>query len=191
MSNVNSDVYVLRLANTTNGADTLNPLLSVDANNNEYTIQIPSRIVNKGKCFIKVVSGFMGLEYGGSNLTRIVPDNTLAVFWKSNIPYLGFDIEDRGSASAILASAKCPNGSAEEDEVVVIDSVECRTFTCPRLPERISIKKFYVDTAGNNGKLAPAEEYTTNIIPCEVVLEITFDEDMSVKTQRELNSLRN
>jgi hypothetical protein len=190
MSNVNSDVYVLRLANTSNGDDTTNPLLSLDANNNEYTIQIPSRIVNKGKCFIKVISGIMGLEYNGTN--RIVPDNAIAVFWRSNIPYLGFDIEDRGSANAILASAVCNQASTEADEVVSIDATEAKVFTCPRLPERISIKKFYTssDTA-NDGLLTPAQSYTTNVVPCEIVLEVIFDEDASVKTSRELNALRN
>ena len=192
MSNVNSDVYVLRLANTSNGDDTNNPLLSLDANNNEYTIQIPSRIVNKGKCFIKVISGIMGLEYNGDSSTRIVPDNAIAVFWRSNIPYLGFDIEDRGSSNAILASAVCNQASSEADEVVSIDATEAKVFTCPRLPERISIKKFYTASdTGNDGLLTPAQVYTTNVVPCEIVLEVIFDEDASVKTARELNALRN
>lgn len=200
MSNVNSDVYVLRLSNTSNGDDTTNPLLSLDADKNEYTINIPSRIQSKGKCFIKVISGLMSLEFNGDNTKRIIPSKTTSVFWQSNIPYLGFDMENRGSANAMLGSAVCI-GSANSDEVVHIDSVEGRTFTCPSLPERISIKKLYTSATpaevgpgarpANNGNLLPANEYTTTLLPCEVVLEVTFDEDMSVLTNREFHSIRN
>ena len=188
MANVNVDTYVLRLSNTTNGQDTGNPLLIVAADNNEWTIQIPSRIVNKGKCFVKVISGNMTTEDNGTS--KIVSATATTVYWRSNISYLGFDIEDRGSGNAILGSAKLHDGN---DSVATIDSVESRTFTCPRLPERISIKKFYAEAGATaeNGKLKPANLYTTQILPAEIVLQITFDEDMSVITNREMNSIRN
>tara|TARA_R110000803_G_scaffold58377_3_gene116561 strand:- start:725 stop:1300 length:576 start_codon:yes stop_codon:yes gene_type:complete len=191
MSNVNVDTYVLRLSNTSNGDDDINPLLSVASDKNEWTTQIPARIVNKGKCFIKVISGNMTLEDSSNAAKRIVGAEAVAVFWRSNIPYLGFDIEDRGSGSAILGSALIPVGT--QGGIVTIDSISSRTFTCPRLPERISIKKFYSETVSSidNGKLIAANKYTAFIIPAEIVLEITFDEDMSVMTNREMNSIRN
>lgn len=188
MSNVNSDIFVLRLANTSN-SDSFD-MLTVASDNNEWTTLIPADIVSKGKCFIRVISGLMGLEYNGENAKRIVPNTATAVYWKSNIPFLGFDIETKGAGSAILASARLPIG---DDEIVTINSIESRTFTCPRLPSRISIKKLFSDGSATNldGLLKPANLYTTYIIPAEIVLEITFDEDMSVITQREMNSIRN
>jgi hypothetical protein len=190
MANVNSDVYVLRLANFSNGDDPNNPSLTLDADKNEYTIKIPERIAAKGKCFIKVISGFMGLSFKADGEERIVPDDTRAVFWSSNIPYLGFDIENRGSNNAILASAAVPLNT---EKIVTINSVESRTFTCPSLPQQVSIKKFFISNneAATSGQLKPANLYTTDLVPAEIVLEITFDEDMSVMTNREMNSMRN
>ena len=59
---------------------------------------------------------------------------------------------------------------------VQLDSSEALTFTCPQLPDVIELERMAYDPA-NNFNLIAANNYTANVVPFQVTLEITFDED--------------
>ena len=174
-----TDTYVLHLANTSATPDAI----TVDSDKNEFSIRIPESIRSKGKCFIKVISGNMVLENNLGN--RIVAANTRVVVFESNISYLGFSTNGRSSGNAILGSAII--GDAEK--VVNLLSTNLPTFTCPQLPDVIRITKKQQGPLNLN--LTSANEYTANLLPCDITLELTFDSDITNPTEREMFSRRN
>jgi len=48
-----NDTYIFRLTNWTVSGS--NDVVTLDANNNEFTVQVPPRIRAKGKCRVSVV----------------------------------------------------------------------------------------------------------------------------------------
>ena len=174
-----TDTYILHLANTSATPDAV----SVDADKNEFSIRIPEHIRSKGKCFVKIISANMVLENNAAN--RIVAANTRVVVWESNISYLGFSTNGRSSGNAILGSAII----SDAEKVVNLLSTNLPTFTSPQLPDVIRITKKQQGPLNLN--LTPASEYITNLLPCDVTLELTFDSDITNPTERELFSRRN
>ena len=53
-------------------------------------------------------------------------------------------------------------------------------FTCGALPDVIELERMCYDHA-NSFNLIAAKNYTTAVVPFQVVLEITFDEDHNDK----------
>ena len=82
------DIYQWRITNfsqqTGVGAGAVgHNWLRLDSVNNEFTFQTPSHLRNKGKCYIRVVGGTIGISHMGtanSAATRIVPDETRLIY---------------------------------------------------------------------------------------------------------------
>ena len=185
-----ADTYILRLANTSvaNSIASMqnlsNPIIRLDANNNTYSVTIPESIRAKGKCFIKVSQALLSLEAGtAGGGERITDTEARMVLWQSNIPYLGFDTNTNGSSGAILAQT---NVDIAMETAEALDAGLAK-FTCPILPNEISITKLQISTDTSIPKRANNNDYLTS---CIVVLQLTFDEDISHAGEREAFSNR-
>jgi hypothetical protein len=170
-----NDSYILRLTNWSIAESATNPIITLDAQRNAFTVKVPERLRAKGKCRITVVSGEVTLEhYGGAlEATRIVPTDARFLELDSNIPYLGHDVETIGSANCILIAGAIIG--IDQKSVGTPDAgVGPLSFTCPELPPTITCKKWYLDIDNNRES---ADNYTTKTVPTEVVLQIEFFED--------------
>ena len=170
-----NDTYILRVTNWSVAESATNPVITLDAQNNAFTFNVPPRIRAKGKCRVTVVSGEVTLEHFGGALeaTRIVPTAARFLELESNIPYLGYDVETTGSAGAVLISGAIIG--IDQKSVGCPDAgVASIAFTCPELPPQITCKKWYLDV--NNAREA-ADNYTTTVVPTDVTLQLEFLED--------------
>ena len=170
------DVYQWRITNFSQ--QTSGPgAIRVDAENNEFTVQTPYHLRNKGKCTIKVVGGTVQLSHYGTATalaTRIVPDNTRVVYLRSNIPFLGHDSQQDGATSAILAT--CSVTGVDDDPFALIPADTNGTvYTCPHLPAEVSIKKWYLNLT--NTEVAASGNYVAQVVPVILNLELQFEED--------------
>ena len=160
------DKYILRLSNTTIG----NESVDLNADKNACSIRLPAHLRNKGKCNIKVIEITISLRNGSG--TRVIANGTHIVAMRSNIRMLGHGNEQNGF-NQILGSGVVQDNNTN---AVQLDSSEALTFTCPQLPDVIELERMCYDPS-NNFNLIAANNYTTNVVPFQVVLEITFDED--------------
>ena len=169
------DTYLLRISNvsTATGFGTVRFPATVPADmvNNEFSVNVPSELRNKGKCQVKVVGGLIGLGIYGAD-TSIVPDNTRLIYLKSNIPFLGHDVQQNGNSGAILGTYAITNGDIIS--ALEIPSAYNPSFTCTQLPPVITISKWYLVL---DNTATQAGEYTTNPVPCFIDLELSFHED--------------
>ena len=162
----NRDKFILRLSNTSIG--NISPILNADKN--ACSIRLPADLRNKGKCNVKVIEITVSLRNGSG--TRVVANGTHIVAIRSNIKQLGYGNEQNGF-NQILGSGIIPDNNAN---AVQIDSSEALEFTCPQLPDVIELERLCYDPA-NNFNLIAANNYTTNVVPFQVVLQLTFDDD--------------
>ena len=58
-----------------------------------------------------------------------------------------------------------------------LDGVSSPTFTCPELPAEITIKKRVYNPASPFLPI-PMDAFTNDVVPCIVVLQLQFYEDM-------------
>ncbi len=158
--------YILRLSNSTIG----NEAVELNSDKNACFIRIPADLRNKGKCTISVVEITMSLRNGTGN--RVIANGTHIVCIRSNIPQLGYGNEQT-SQNQILGSGIVPDNNTN---AVQLDSSSSLTFTCGKLPDVIELERMCYDPA-NNHNLIAANNFTTDIVPFQVVLQITFDED--------------
>ncbi len=148
-----------------------NQAARLNTNKNGVFITVPNYLVGKGKCNIKVNDINVSLRNGTEN--RVIANAIHLVCIRSNIPKLGYNNENNGQPN-ILGSAV-----VETDNVnaVKIDSSSSYEFTCPQLPQEIFLERMcYKATTPFN--LIAADNYTTNVVPFQVDLEIEFFEDM-------------
>ena len=160
------DKYILRLTNTTIG----NESVTLNSDKNAVSIRLPAHLRNKGKCNIKVISIHIALQNATAN--RVVANGVNLICIRSNISNLGHSNENNGF-NQILGEAVIP---ADTTRAVSIDSSEALEFTCGSLPDVIELERMCYDHA-NSFNLIAAKNYTTAVVPFQVVLEITFDED--------------
>lgn len=161
-----NDKYILRLSNTTIG----NESATLSTDKSAVDIRLPNYLRSKGRCMISVVEITMSLRNGSGN--RVIANGTHIVCLRSNIPQLGFGNE-QNTRNQILGSGIVQDNNTN---AVQLDSTSSLTFTCPQLPDVIELERMCYDPA-NNFNLIAANNYTTNVVPFQCVLEITFDED--------------
>jgi len=159
------DKYTLRISNA-NNADGI----TESTDKSSFTIDLPNNLKNRGKCYVRVVGGLIQLKVPGGN--SIIEEDTRVISLRSNIPMLGYDTENRGSSNTILGT-----GFILEDatEIVELDAPDAGFgFTCPSLPEQITIEKIYIDPDTNKYVLA---NVNTVDLPATIELELTFYND--------------
>ena len=161
-----SDKYILRLSNTTIGNETV----TLNTDKSKVDIRLPNHLRSRGKCTVSVVEITMSLRNGSGN--RVIANGTHIVCLRSNISQLGWGNE-QNSQNQILGSGIVPDNNAN---AVQLDSTSSLTFTCPQLPDVITLERMCYDPA-NNHNLIAANSFTTDTVPFQVVLQITFDED--------------
>ena len=152
------DTFVLRLTNTVIG----NEAAILNTTKDIVSIRIPAHLRNKGKCSVKVISIHIALQNAAA--ARVVANGVNIIGIRSNIPQLGHSNELNGP-NQILGSA-----------IIPVDTSDALNFTCPKLPDVIELERVCYDHA-NNFNLIAANAYTTNTVPYQVTLQITFDED--------------
>ena len=60
-----NDTYIFRLTNWSVAETAANPVVTLDANKNEFSVQVPPRLRAKGKCRVSVIGGEVLLELYG------------------------------------------------------------------------------------------------------------------------------
>ena len=160
------DTYILRLTNSTIG----NQAATLNNNNDKVSIRIPNHLRSKGKCMIKVISIHIALQNGTG--TRVVANGTNIIAIRSNILQLGHSNENNGS-NQILGSAIIP---LDTTRAVSVDTSDALNFTCGGLPDIIELERMCYDPS-NKFNLIAADNFTTDVVPVQVTLQITFDED--------------
>ena len=162
-----NDKYILRLTNTVIG----NEQPRYNSSNNGVYIRLPAGLRNKGKCNIRVMDLNISLRNGSGS--RVVANGTHIVCLRSNISMLGFNNENNGLPN-ILGSGIIPDNNAN---AVKLDASSAMEFTCVNLPDEIFLERMCYDP-NNNHNLIPADDFTNDVVPFQVDLEITFFEDM-------------
>jgi len=165
------DKYILRLTNTVIG----NEPADLSTDKSVVNIRLPAHLRNKGKCNVKVISIHIALQNAG--LTRVIEDGVNLVCIRSNIQQLGHGNEQNGF-NQILGEAVV---ESDTTRAVSINSTEALEFTCPNLPDVIELERMAYDKESGTPILYKANNYTTNPVPFQVVLQITFDEDHNDK----------
>ncbi len=161
-----NDTFVLRLTNSTIG----NESAVLNTNNDKVSIRIPAHLRNKGRCMVKVISIHIALQNGTAN--RVVANGTNIIAIRSNIAQLGHSNETN-TFNQILGSAIIP---LDTTRAVAVDTSDALNFTCPSLPDVIELERVCYDPA-NKFNLIAADNYTTDVVPLQVTLQISFDED--------------
>jgi hypothetical protein len=163
-----SDSYTLRLsnvANTDNG-----DLVRLSANKDEYTVRIPNDLRAKGKCKLSVNSVHIQTKNGTG--TDIIPNNShTALIVADGLNLLGYNNESGNN------NVLCEMAIDSNKNDIRLDGVSSPTFTCPELPAEITIKKRVYDPASPFLPI-PMDAFTTDVVPCIVVLQLQFYEDM-------------
>lgn len=160
------DTFILRLSNSTIG----NEAADLNTTKDIVRIRIPAHLRNKGRCMVKVISIHIALQNAAA--ARVIANGTNIIAIRSNIPQLGHSNENNGS-NQILGSAIIP---LDTTRAVSVDTSDALNFTCPSLPDVIQLERVCYDLA-NNFNLIAANAYTTNVVPFQVMLQITFNED--------------
>jgi hypothetical protein len=160
------DTYILRLTNTVIG----NESADLNTDKDVISIRLPNHLRAKGKCKVKVVSINISLQTGTSN--RVVANGTNIICIRSNLLQLGHSNENNAS-NVILGEAII---ESDTTRVVSVNTSEALTFTCGGLPDVIELERLCYDPA-NTFNLIRANNFTTNVVPFQVMLEISFDED--------------
>ena len=161
-----NDTFILRLTNSVIG----NESAVLNTNKDKVLIRIPAHLRNKGRCMVKVISIHIALQNGTA--TRVVANGTNIIAIRSNISQLGHSNETN-TFNQILGSAIIP---LDTTRAVAVDTSDALNFTCPSLPDVIELERVCYDV-GNNFNLIAANNFTTNVVPYQCVLQITFDED--------------
>ena len=174
--NSTNDTYILRLTNWSVAETAANPVVTLDANNNEFTVKVPERLRAKGKCKLTVVGGTVMLEeYAAAG--RITPDDARYLELISNIPFLGYDVETTGTQGITLVESEITDNT----QVAVsppLANVGGPVFTVPQLPPQITCKKFYLNAASAR----VAAQVGGELLPVEVILQLEFFEDIQASS---------
>ena len=163
-----SDSYILRCSNVAHSSNT--NLVSLSTDKSEFTVQIPNALRAKGKCEVKVVDIHIQLKNNTGN--RIVPANAhTALIQSEGIQFLGYSNENAGNVNSLGEMAI---DSSKND--IKLDGVGSNTFICPDLPPQITFKKMIYNPSSPFLPI-PMDNYTTDVVPCIITLQLTFFED--------------
>ena len=103
------------------------------------------------------------------NLAQFELPNWLRSKGKCNIQVVSSSI----ALSNVLGTAIVP---ADTTRVVALDSVSAMEFTCTQLPPTIEVERMtYKSTSPFD--LIAADNYTTDVVPFQVTLQLSFYED--------------
>jgi len=160
------DKYILRLTNTVIGNE--EPLLSADKD--KATIRIPGWLQDKGKCNVRVMDMNVALRNGTGN--RVVANGTHIVAIRADFPMLGWGNEQNGPPVILGSGTVLDNNT----NAVKLDAASAMEFTCVRLPSQVTLERMCYDPA-NNHNLIAANAFTTDAVPFQVDLELSFFED--------------
>ena len=171
-----SNLRVLRLTNTNEN------VVRLSTDKSSFYYKIPEDLVNMGRCVVEVISGSVQITRQTANLSsisRIVPANIPVLLIRSNIDQVGTDSYTGGDGNILgtcllhnTLSTKIPDGFMTTNAASFCQTSP-HTFLCNQLPSEIFIEKlYYTDVA--SPVLVPAASYTTNILPVEIVLKLTF-----------------
>ena len=160
------DTYILRLTNSVIG----NESADLNNNNDKVSIRIPNHLRSKGRCMIKVISIHIALQNGTG--TRVIANGTNIIAIRSNILQLGHSNENNAS-NQILGSAIIP---LDTTRAVSVDTSDALNFTCGSLPDVITLERMCYDPS-NKFNLIAADNFTTDVVPYQITLQIQFDED--------------
>ena len=159
------DKYTLRISNANNSDG-----ITESTDKSTFTINLPNNLKNRGKCYVRVVGGLIQLKNAAGN--SILAANTRVISLSSNIPMLGYDTETRGGGNTILGTGFILD---DNTDIVELDAPDAGFgFTCPSLPDQITIEKIFIDPTTNKYVLANTN---TLDIPATIELEITFYND--------------
>jgi len=181
-----SNLRILRLNNC-------NPnLTTLSTDKSSFTYKLDPDLVNLGRCLVEVVSGVVTLTSqalsGDANsainaTSVIVPTNVNMVLIGSNIPQVGMDSFTGGDPTILgfapfntttpSAATAGTTGSAVTIPNVVPIIGQNNVFLCDKLPSQIEISKLYWSIAATP-ILSAANNYTTNALPVEIILKLTF-----------------
>ena len=160
------DNYIIRITNTTLATD----VITLNTAKNLAKFEVPNWLRSKGKCNIQVVSSSIALQNGSG--ARILANGENIVVMRSNISMLGYNTETNGLPN-VLGTAIVP---ADTTRVVSLDSVAAMEFTCTQLPPVIEVERMtYKSTTPF--ALQAADNYTTNVVPFQITLQLSFYED--------------
>tara|TARA_R110002126_G_scaffold119876_2_gene260918 strand:- start:183 stop:692 length:510 start_codon:yes stop_codon:yes gene_type:complete len=163
-----SESYILRLSNVSHATNT--NLVSLSTDKSEFTVQIPNYLRSKGKCQIKVVDIHIQIKNGTGN--SIVPANAhTALIQIEGIPFLGYSNENGGYLNSL---GEMTIDSNKND--IKLDGVGFNTFICPDLPPQITLKKMVYNPSTPFLPI-PMDNYTTDVVPCIITLQLSFFED--------------
>ncbi len=162
--------YLIRLTNTVIG----NEEADLNTDKSAVSIRLPAHLRNKGKCNVKVISIHIALQNAAA--ARVVANGVNLICIRSNIRSLGHSNENNGFNN-ILGEGII---AYDHTRAVSIDPTEAMEFTCPSLPDVIVLERMCYDHQGSFNLIA-ANNYTTNPVPFQIVLEITFDSDHNDK----------
>jgi hypothetical protein len=172
-----SNLRILRLTNTNEN------VVRLSTDKSSFFYKIPEDLVNMGRCVVEVISGSVQITRqptGQASTSRIVPTNIPVLLVRSNIEQLGTDsytggdgnilgtclLQNTAPASEVLAGSTTQNA-------VPFSQTSPLTFLCNQLPSEVFVEKLYY-TDAVSPVLTPAASYTTNNLPMEVVLKLTF-----------------
>ena len=162
------DKYTLRISNTNDSSS-----ITENAEKDIFTLTLPNIFKNRGRCYIRVVSGLIQVEDVDTG-SRIVEANVRIVAVRSNIPMLGYDTNNQSGSNTILGTGIL---TSDTTELVNLDTPDSGFgFTCPQLPNEIVLEKLYIDP--DTQQFERAKNYTTTTLPCFVELEIIFFDDI-------------
>ncbi len=172
-----SNLRILRLTNTNEN------VVRLSTDKSSFFYKIPEDLVNMGRCVVEVVSGSVQITrqpVGQASTSRIVPTNIPVLLVRSNIEQLGTDSYTGGDGNILgtcllqntAPSAETTAGSTTSNAVSFSQSSPL-TFLCNSLPSEVFVEKLYY-TDAVSPVLTAANSYTTNNLPMEVVLKLTF-----------------
>ena len=160
------DNYIIRITNST----LANDVITLNTAKNLASFEVPNWLRSKGKCNVQVVSSSIALQNGTG--TRVLANGENIIAMRTNIPMLGYNSETAGLPN-IIGTAIVP---ADSTRVVALDSVSAMEFTCTQLPPTIEMERMtYKKTTPFN--LISATNFTTDVVPFQVTLELSFYED--------------
>ncbi len=160
------DNYIIIITNTTLASN----IITLNTNKNLAEFEVPNWLRSKGKCNIQVVSSSIAIQ--NATGTRVIESGENLIVMRTNIPMLGFNTETSGLPN-VLGTAIVP---ADTTRVVALDSVSAMEFTCTQLPPVIEIERMtYKKTTPFN--LVAADNNTTNVVPFQITLQLSFYED--------------
>lgn len=170
-------------------------LVDESTDKSSFTINIPEDMINLGRCLVELQSGFVQVQRttvdvsGNIDATigRIVPSNVNALLIRTNIEQVGYSSFTGGYNNIIgtcllegtLSSTASQLNQGNERQYIgraandIAPIQKHGVFLCERLPSQLKVEKVYYTDAASP-QLVPADSYTTQTLPMQMILKLTF-----------------